>query len=412
MLILPSYLRMGESDESTNKYGMSKLPEELFSRILSHLNVSSLKRLMKQHSIIFNRLINNYSLWCTVSGTNFSSIEKCLEEIKNKITLRRNIANKKTEKIIDRKTMQSDMTYMKMRENRIVCSSDDQTVKMFNFKGELVKSFIGHKGGVWTLEFNDKYLVTGSTDKTARVWDIITGHTLVVLMGHKSTVRTLKIKDNFIITGSRDSEIRIWNFDGTCLHILKGHYESVRCLDIDSKYLVSGSYDGSVALWNYKKGILIRHLKKHDNRVYGVCISSRYIASTGLDSYVHVSDINGKHILSYKIHRSLVAWIKFVKSNRYILTSGADCILCKWDVHENCLVFKIEERFPIISQCVISDLLIIGTQKDVKIYNLNDGTFIRTLFSSGFITKVEVYNRCIAVGYIVGDTCRLIIFNF
>lgn len=391
-----------------------QLPQELFPKIVSHLEVGFIKRLMKCHSALHRRLQTDCSLWRCFASEEHSSVGGYINEIKHRYTLRRNICKSKNEKSIDFETRQADVTFMQVSDGKVVCSSDDQTIKVFGTDGRHIRTFVGHKGGVWTFMFNDRYLVSGSTDKTARIWDMGTGCTTSVLVGHRSTVRSLKIHGDYIVTGSRDSEIRVWNFKGTCLSILKGHTQSVRCMDMDSSHLVSGSYDGTVALWDYKKGRLVRYLKPHTLRVYSVALSSRYVASSGLDTNVHISTTGGKLVCSYKTHRSLVAWLKFVSKGRYLLSSGADGMLCKWNIGENRLVYKIEESGPIIAQSVIDDLLVVGTNREVKIYGLTNGDFIRNLFStpSSFVSKVEVSERCISIGYFDLGVCRLTVFNY
>ncbi|AEI69238.1 WD40 domain-contaiining protein [Encephalitozoon hellem ATCC 50504] len=397
-----------------NSYGALNLPQELIPRIIAHLSVKYIKRLMRCNSLLYTKLRNDFSLWRLFTSGRYPCVSGYISEIRNKYTLVKNISRSRNERSVDFETKQSDLTYMQIDRDKVICSSDDQTIKIFGMDGRLVRTFIGHKGGVWTFMVNSKFLVSGSTDKTARIWDLHTGCTLCVLVGHKSVVRSLKMYEDYIVTGSRDSEIRVWNFSGTCLNVLKGHTMSVRCMDINEAYLVSGSYDGSVALWDYRKGRLLRYLKSHSLRVYSVSLSSNYVASGSLDSSVHVSSLDGRLLCSYKVHRSLVIWLKFVGNGRYLLSSGADGILCKWDILENALVYKIEENGHITAQAVIEDLLIVGTKREVKIYNLFSGRFIRTLFSaSSLISKVEVSGRCISIGYYSDSgACRLIVFNY
>jgi WD40 repeat protein len=56
-----------------------------------------------------------------------------------------------------------------------------------------------------------------------------------------------------IVSGSRDKTIRIWNTETNLQEaVLKGHtlYVSSVCISQDGKKIVSGSWDKTIRLWN------------------------------------------------------------------------------------------------------------------------------------------------------------------
>lgn len=123
-----------------------------------------------------------------------------------------------------------------------------------------VRTLKGHTDGVMCLQFNESLvhpafpvLITGSYDRTARVWNMETGAEVHCLTGHTRAVRALQFDEAKLITGSMDRTMRVWNWrTGQCLRILEGHTEGVVCLNFDQNVLASGSVDTTVKVWNLR----------------------------------------------------------------------------------------------------------------------------------------------------------------
>ncbi|OCH95241.1 WD40 repeat-like protein [Obba rivulosa] len=125
-----------------------------------------------------------------------------------------------------------------------------------------VRTLKGHTDGVMCLQFSETLahpafpvLITGSYDRTARVWNMETGTEVLCLTGHTRAVRALQFDEFKLITGSMDHTMRVWNWrTGKCLRILEGHTEGVVCLNFDENILASGSVDTTVKIWNFRTG--------------------------------------------------------------------------------------------------------------------------------------------------------------
>ena len=72
-------------------------------------------------------------------------------------------------------------------------------------------------------------LLSSSSEKTIRVWDLITGLCTKTLVGHKGAVFSLKIhKQNFVASSWSDKTIKLWNVEnGECFQTLNGHTGSI-----------------------------------------------------------------------------------------------------------------------------------------------------------------------------------------
>jgi WD40 repeat protein len=106
---------------------------------------------------------------------------------------------------------------------------------------------------------DNKYVVSGSLDKTIRVWNLETGEQVHSLKGHIHPVNAVAITgDNkYVVSGSQDSTLGVWNLEtGEQKHSLKGHTSWVHAVAItgDNKYVVSGSRDKTIRVWNLETG--------------------------------------------------------------------------------------------------------------------------------------------------------------
>ncbi|KAG0299899.1 hypothetical protein BGZ98_009665 [Dissophora globulifera] len=161
-----------------------------------------------------------------------------------------------------------------------------------------LKVFRGHTDGVMCLQFDDSFLITGSYDNTAKVWNIETGECLRTLTGHALCVRALHFDDAKLITGSMDRTLKIWNYHtGQCIRTLQGHTDGVVTLDFDSRILASGSVDATIKIWNFATGECST-LKGHCDLVNKVQIyKKKMLVSASDDTTVKLWDISTRTCL-------------------------------------------------------------------------------------------------------------------
>jgi WD40 repeat protein len=79
-----------------------------------------------------------------------------------------------------------------------------------------------------------------------------------------------------IVSGSFDKSVRVWDAStGVELKVLKGHTKWVNSVAFssDGMQIVSGS-DGSVRVWDASTGVELKELKGHTNWVNSVAFSS------------------------------------------------------------------------------------------------------------------------------------------
>lgn len=127
----------------------------------------------------------------------------------------------------------------------------------------LRRVLVGHRAAVNVVDFDEKYIVSASGDRTIKVWNTSNCEFVRTLNGHKRGIACLQYRDRLVVSGSSDNTIRLWDIEcGACLRVLEGHEELVRCIRFDSKHIVSGAYDGYVCK-DTNVSILILILRLH-----------------------------------------------------------------------------------------------------------------------------------------------------
>ena len=61
----------------------------------------------------------------------------------------------------------------------------------------------GHTGSVLCLQYDDKVIISGSSDSTVRVWDVATGEMVNTLIHHCEAVLHLRFCNGMMVTCSK-----------------------------------------------------------------------------------------------------------------------------------------------------------------------------------------------------------------
>ncbi len=118
-----------------------------------------------------------------------------------------------------------------------------------------VQVFEGHKGRVRSvcLSVDGRFALSGSDDKTIKLWDTATGHCLRTYQGHETFLGAVCFStDGKYIVSAGGRTLRLWEIQtGRCLCTLaspRGFNHSL-CLSQDGQYALTGSGDDLVKVW-------------------------------------------------------------------------------------------------------------------------------------------------------------------
>lgn len=166
---------------------------------------------------------------------------------------------------------------------------------------------------------NGTYFVTGSEDKTIKVWNPETFNVLVNFDANDDAVYSLaySVDENVIVSGSADNAVRTWrvapaggdeeipvsqnssDMTGALVREYNGHQGAVYSVDAafvslrqnnQAAMIASGSADTSVIIWNIRSGNRFRTFDESTDAVYAVKFSpdGRFVAAGGRDGKVRL----------------------------------------------------------------------------------------------------------------------------
>jgi WD40 repeat protein len=221
-------------------------------------------------------------------------------------------------------------------------------IRLIDFKtGEVKKLLKGHTGVIDDLKFSPDgtLLISGSSDKTARIWNVRTQKTIYVLRGHTDRVNAVAFSHDGIraVTGSYDDTLKLWNVkSGSLIRTLYGHTDAVRSASFtpDGRYLLSGSDDKTIRLWDGNTGKFIKILANFDKRVTGLTItpdSSKVLignlAKYGPFKCNVISIPYGKKVTSFTKNTNIVRATNISPNGRIAATGGGnDYEIFLWDL--------------------------------------------------------------------------------
>ncbi|OAQ22489.1 WD40 repeat-like protein [Linnemannia elongata AG-77] len=211
---------------------------------------------------------------------------------------------------------------------------------------------------------NNRHLAFGSAGKTCRIWDTVSGETLLAMEGHKDWVRSVAFSPcgKEIASTSNDSTIRLWSAEtGECMFVLKSHRAAVlsATYSADGRRLVSGSRDGTIRVWDPETGTpepgwaiprvgYSRVVLSADGRQFAVTIGQR-------DNAIQLVDaITGELGLILDDDAEGLTDIAFSPSDEFIVSSSWDKTVRLWDSSSGQLISRLSGHGWMINTCTFS----------------------------------------------------------
>lgn len=207
----------------------------------------------------------------------------------------------------------------------------------------------GHTDSVYCVQFDEEKIITGSRDRTIRVWDINTMQCIRVIGGPNvkpvpgpKPLRTVDYPSFHSAVASVNGTV----YGNSIYHTpAYWHDASILCLQYDENILVTGSSDSDLIVWDIKTYEPIRRLRAHSGGVLDVALDAKHIISCSKDSKIFVWDRETFQIKgTLEGHRGPVNAVQL--RGKYLVSASGDGIARLWDIETNKLVkeFTAKER--------------------------------------------------------------------
>lgn len=152
-----------------------------------------------------------------------------------------------------------------------------------------------HHQPISVLDVMDGRVITGSHDRTLKVFRTDECVCVYTLHGHADSISALtvdKTNNRQVVSGAANGGVRVWDvISGECLQHLRGHVKSVTAVACTAEHLLSVSLESVLCIWDRSRGECLHRLKQVPDLCSNVAMLSRSLFITGGQGHISVWDV-------------------------------------------------------------------------------------------------------------------------
>ncbi|QSS60037.1 F-box domain-containing protein [Histoplasma capsulatum] len=430
-----------DDSEVVRKNPMDYLPAELMAHVLSFLDSDSLKQAeLVSHQ--WHELASSHHVWRAALWHEYKRWPKAGK-----------LANGQP-KYMGLGRIRPNQDWKKMFAVRRALESRWK-------KGKAAAIFLhGHKDSVYCVQFDENKILTGSRDRTIRVWDAHYPWPCIKVIGvppdppspfrqgrlvfeapeddesarlpfisicptihsspdhvtpasatgdyHRGSILCLQYDDEILVTGSSDHICIVWDIknDYKAIRRLTGHQAGVLDVCFDDKYIVSCSKDTTICIWDRRTGELVKRLLGHRGPVNSVQLRGELIVSASGDGVAKLWNItSGLCIKEFTSRNRGLACVEFSEDARTILAGGNDELIYQFDANTGELVNELKGHWALVRSLHMDSTngrIVSGSyDRSVRVYDAASGQLsisLTTWTSSWILGAKSDYRRIVAAG--------------
>ncbi|CAK7264636.1 hypothetical protein SEPCBS57363_001177 [Sporothrix epigloea] len=308
----------------------------------------------------------------------------------------------------------------------------------------------GHSDSIYCLQFDEQKIITGSRDKTIRIWDMKTLACRLVIgppevvrdskllcdddgqpthyittayhtrssnstptavsfpMHHAASILCLQYDDQILVTGSSDSSCIVYSVEAGYRPIRRLLHHSAAVLDLcfDDRYIVTCSKDVTICVWDRESGAMLKQLRGHSGPVNAVQMRGNTIVSCSGDFRVKLWNIEtGKAIREFMGHTKGLACSQFSEDGRFVVSAGNDRAIRIWDANTGECIREMKAHESLVRSLHIDSvsgrLVSASYDRDIKVFDMETGQQLLDFpqwHQSWVLSAKSDYRRIISTG--------------
>ncbi|KAL1973999.1 hypothetical protein VTN31DRAFT_5559 [Thermomyces dupontii] len=328
----------------------------------------------------------------------------------------------------------------------------------------------GHTDSVYCVQFDEKKIITGSRDRTIRIWDAHYPWPCLKIIGanpndgpssgpgtvpataitppasgsapmlaicpqvqgpsdvascaprspeyHNASILCLQYDDEIMVTGSSDHTCIVWDVkdDYKPIRRLVGHKAGVLDVCFDDRYIVSCSKDTTICVWDRHTGELVKKLLGHRGPVNAVQLRGDLVVSASGDGIAKLWNItSGLCIREFSGRDRGLACVEFSDDARTILAGGNDQVIYQFDANTGELIGELKGHSGLVRSLYLDSInrrIVSGSyDMSVKVFDADTGELTIDLpgwTTSWMLSAKSDYRRIVATS----QDSRTVIMDF
>ncbi|CAL8149351.1 unnamed protein product [Orchesella dallaii] len=217
--------------------------------------------------------------------------------------------------------------------------------------------------GIMCLDVQNEWIVTGGNDKMVSIYDQASKTIVTSLKGHTKKVMNVAClqDEKLVVSGSMDSTARVWHVPTSrCIQTINAHKMAITGLSVHptKDYLLLSSLDEHWSFVDLESGAIYARVRGDDGESEpGMAITSAKFHPDGLifatgtfGADVKVWDVKEQqNVATFTGHGGTVVAVDFSENGYYLATAADDASVKLWDLRKlkNFKTIQMEPGFKI-----------------------------------------------------------------